>query len=933
MRKLLNFSLLLLCFSCSTIFAQTSLSKLSGKIIDAENGGALSGVTVTVQGIDKSVRSDVEGNFFVQIDKTKTYTLTFSSIGYSLKQVDDVAFKGDEMPVLNISLTRTNKDLETVIVRASARKEAQASLYAVQKTSSSISDGVSAEVIRRSPDRNTGDVLKRVSGASVQDNKFVIIRGMSERYNASLLNNSVLPSTEADKKAFAFDIIPSSVVDNLVIYKSPTPDLPGDFAGGAIKVSTKDYPSKRINELAVSISYNSMTTGKNFYKGFPKGDLDQAGFLDNKSRLMPGGYYNNRYGFINNSDKFKNTVTKLFSNTYGFSAANQSLPNVSIGYTGGNTAVHTNGTKLGYIYSVNYSNSRAVSERERTEFDIVKRATYDYFTTNYDEKNNLSALLNLTYSYGKSKISLKNLFNNTFVKTVGIRNGINMENDEGNEFNIKSVNTEVTGNGLANSVLEGLHRIGKDWTIDWNGSFAYTYKNQPDQKILTLRNNFLNEERYYLKLNNDNSPEIRNAGRVYSYLNETIYGASANATKQFRWLNQVQKLKFGTMNYYRNREVQVEGLGYATLKSVGSKDIVETKTNTFNNFFSNEAIDDYQLTVANIEANSAEYKGTALLNSGYLMLDNKFSDKVKLTWGVRIEKYKQELSARNKVTRVYDNTDFLPSVLFTYSLNNATNLRVAASQSVNRPEFRELAAYRVYDFDNEIVMLGEPNLVRSKNTSGDLRYEWFPAAGEIISASAFYKYFDRPIEQVNRNNGIFSYENADHGTAYGVEIEVRKRLNFISGRFFEKLTFYTNAAYIKGSVQFNGVNAGSSLQGQSPYLINAGITYATEDDFSFNVLYNRIGPRLKFRAVSTGVLNIFEKPRDVVDFQISKKIINKKMEVKLTLSDLFAQAFVWYYKYDSDLSNTNYKPSEDKIINSMKYGTTAMLSLRYSFGK
>jgi len=927
--KILFASLIVLLFSAN-IFAQSGVSRLSGKIIDAENGTPLAGVTISASG--KSVRSDAEGNFFFPADKSKTYTLTFSSAGYSTKAVSDVSIQNNEIPDLNISLQRSSKELETVTVRGSSRKEAQASLYNVQKNSSSISDGISAEVIRKSPDRNTGDVLKRVSGASIQDNKFVVIRGLSERYNASLLNNSVLPSTEADKKAFAFDIIPSSVVDNLVIYKSATPDLPGDFSGGAIKVTTKDYPAKAISELSVSVGYNSMTTGKNFYKSLPTGNYDHAGFLDNTSRLMPGAYYNNRYGFINNSNKFKNTVTKLFPNTFGFASANQSLPNLTLNYTGGNTAIHNNGTKFGYIYSVGYSNGRAVSDRDRLDYDITKRRLYDYTTSNYDEKNNVSALLNLTYSYGKSKISLKNLFNNTFVKTTGVRNGMNTENDENNLFYIKSANSEVTGNGLANSVLEGLHRIGKDWSIDWNGSFGYTYKNQPDQRILTFRSPDNTNSNYYLKLSNENSPEIRNAGRVYSYLNEYIYGASANATKQFRMFSQVQKLKFGTLNYYRDRNVEVDALGYATLYANGVT-ISESKDASYNNFFSNANIDQYRLTVANIETNSAQYTGKALLNAGYAMLDNKFSDKIKLTWGVRLEKYRQELSARNKQTKVYDNTDVLPSLLLTYSLNNTTNLRLAGSQAVNRPEFRELADYSVYDYDNNVAVRGNPDLARCKNTNADLRYEWFPAAGEIISASVFYKYFDQPIEQVNKGNDVLSYENADHARAFGAEIEIRKKLDFVSGRFFENLTFYTNAAYIKGSVQFNGVSINSPLQGQSPYLINAGLNYATADDFSVNLLYNRIGPRLKFRAATGAALNIFEKPRDVMDVQVSKKFLNKKLEARLTISDLFAQAYTWYYKYDNNLSNTNYKAADDKIINTIKYGSTATVSLRYSFGK
>jgi len=915
-------------------FAQTpQTGKISGKVVDAENGTPLVGASVVLAGdTKKGIYTDVDGRFFITVQKNKKYTLIISSVGYGDKEISDIEVTGPENATVSVTLERKGKQLQNVEVKASIRKENLSSLYLTQKNSSSISDGISAEVIKKSPDRNTGEVLKRVSGASVQDNKFVVIRGLSERYNVSMLNNSVLPSTEADKKAFAFDIIPSSVVDNLVVYKSPTPDLPGDFSGGAIKVITKDYPARKLSELSVNVSYNSLTTGKNFYKGYPNGSYDQLGFFDD-SRLIPGPYSRHKYGFVSNSADFKRSVTKMFPNTFGYEAARQSMPAISATYTGGNTTVLKNGNKLGYIYSIGYGNGRAVSARDRSDYDITKRNIYDYNTDGYDEKNNLTALLNLTYSYGKSKISFKNLFNNNFVKTTGLRAGANYENSATDPFYIKSDNSEASGTGLLNSVVEGVHRLGKDWTVDWNGSFAYTYKWQPDQRILTFRSNDGDNSQYYLKLSNENSPEIRNAGRVYSFLNESIYGASANAAKQFNWLGQVQKFKFGTMNYYRDRTLEVDAVGYASLDFLGVK-IDESKNITYKTIFSPENVDLYNLTVANIQTNSTDYTANAMLNAGYLMLDNKFSDNVKLTWGARVERYHQELSARNKGTKKYDNTDVLPSLLFTYSLNNKTNIRLAGSESVNRPEFRELADYSVYDYDNNVTVRGNPNLVRCKNTNADLRYEFFPAAGEILSASVFYKYFDKPIEQVNNGNDVLSYANADKATTYGAELEIRKKLDFIGGKFFQQVTFYTNAAYLKGSVQFNGQDLKSPMQGQSPYLLNGGLNYSSAgDDFSVNVLYNRIGPRLRYRAVSGGALDIYEKPRDVIDLQVSKKLMGNKLEAKLTVSDILAQPYRWYYKYEVNPSNTNYKASNDKIINSIKLGTTAMLSLKYSFGR
>ncbi len=928
-------TLLIVCLS-ATVFGQSNLSlKLSGKITDAVTASPVVGASVVLTNTKAGTRTDVEGNFFIQISSGETYTIEITSLGYQTKQVSDIKMIANSNAPLNIALKPVTAELNTVVVTTSARREGVASLYTKQKNASAISDAISAEVIRKSPDRNTSDVLRRVSGASIQDNKFVIIRGLSERYNSSLLNNSILPSTEPDKKAFSFDILPSSLLDNVTIYKSPTPDLPGDFAGGAVKVSTKDYPTRKLSELSVSAGYNSLTTFKDFYKGYPQGGTDWLGYFDNK-RLMPGSYARHRGSqFISLDDNLKQGITKQFPNTFGYQTANVSQPNLSIGYTGGNTKLLNGSKKLGYIYSVNYSNSRRVADRYRDEYEQYGVQAYNYNTTNYDMRSTLSGLLNLTYSYGKSKISLKNLYNNDFSSTLGIRNGVNVINGEEGKFYYKSNNTEATANGILNSVLEGLHSLDNSWTLDWNASYGMTYRWQPDQRIVGFRTFPGDDNSYYLTLSNENSPSINTAGRVYTFLKENIYGATMNATKQFDWKGNSQKLKFGASNYYRNRNVQVDALGFSVLNSKGYRtQILETKNTTYSNIFSPENIDAYNLTLANIGTNSTDYQGTGMLNAAYLMLDNKFSDKVKLTWGVRAERYLQQLKAQGKEDVKLDNLDILPSALFTYSVGSKANIRAAVSKSVNRPEFRELATYRVYDYENNVILQGNDTLSRSKNTNADLRYEWFPGAGEIISASIFYKHFTDPIEQTNLANDVYSYANAKQASTYGIELELRKKLSFLGEGLFDHFTLYTNAAFIKGSVQFGSLTYNSPLQGQSPYLVNGGLTYTTDNDgLSFNVLYNRIGQRLKFRAASGAGKNVYEKPRNVMDAQISKKLMKNKMEVRLTVSDIFANPYVWYYKFNPNPSSTAFKASEDRIMNSYKYGTTTTVSLRYNLGK
>ncbi len=914
-----------------TASGQSKWMKISGRVHDASNGSPLLGASIVIENSKMGVRTDVEGNFFINLEVGKTYNLLISNVGYQTKLISDVKPAYGESLPLSVSLERGVATLENVIVRTNSRRESIASIYSVQKNSSAISDGISAESIKQSPDRNTGEVLKRVSGTSVQDNKFVIVRGLNERYNTSLLNNSVLPSTEPDKKAFSFDIIPASLVDNVTIYKSPTPDLPGDFAGGAVKVTTKDYPTKSLGELTFVVGYNSLTTFKPFYKQNPPGRFDALGYFDN-SRLMPGGYYNNRGAeFINLSDGQKLGITKQFPNNYAYQAACPSQPNFSLSYTGGNTKILGNGNKFGFIYTLGYTAGRRVTDRTRQEYETYGILDYYYNTAGYDSRTITSALVNLSYSYRKSKIALKTLFNNDFAKTVALRTGKNQVNPSA-PFSYQSSNTEGNANGIGSAVLEGLHGLNRSWTIDWNASYSLAWRWQPDQTILAFHTD-PNSPEYYLSLSNQNSPDIINAGRVYSYLTENIYGANLNAVKLFNWHGQPQRLKFGTANYFRNRDVEVDALGYASLLAgFGTIRIPETKDVNVNTIFTPAYIDQYQMVVANIGTNSTSYTGTALLNAGYVMLDSKFSDQVKLTWGVRLENYDQELKAAGKPDIILKNLDLLPSLLFTYSPNNKTNFRIGASQSVNRPEFRELATYRVYDYENNFIVQGNNNLTRSKNTNADLRYEYFPAPGEIISASLFYKYFDQPIEQTNQGNDVLSYANAKNATVYGVEAEFRKSMGFIKGAFFNNLVLYANGALMRGSVVFDTLSYNIPMQGQSPYLFNGGLNYSMDDNsLSFNILYNIIGPRLKFRAIGGAGKNIFEQPRNVLDFQVSKKLMHNHMELKLTISDILAQPYTWYYKYQPDPTKLSYDASQDRVVNTYRFGTTVYFAIRYSF--
>lgn len=904
-------------------FGQKTI-KLTGTVIDSKSRSALVGATVKLSDGSSTVLTDVEGKFLLVIKDGSKTEIEVSFLGYEKKIISDVDFKNADG--LTVALSPVAKNMQEVVVKASGRKETVASLYLVQRNSSSIQDGISAEAIRKSPDKNTGEVIRRVSGASVQDNKFVVIRGLNERYNVAMLNNNILPSTEPDKKAFSFDIIPSSAIDNLIIYKTPTADLPGDFSGGLVKVVTKDYPSKSFTEVSVSTSGNSLTTGQDFFGSTSGGKYEKFGFFD-ASRNVPQGYIDNRgSSFITLANSNKQSITKQFPSTFGYEGLAKSAPNVSVSISGGNSFVLKNNSKLGILYQVGYGEGRKVSDKFRTDFLVNGDMLYENNTKVFDKRNNLQGMLNLAYSVGKSKYSIKGLFNNEYTNSLGLRTGYDIANRP-DFFNIKSYNNELSANGLFSAVFDGNHSISKKLLADWSVSISDAYKNQPDQKIISFRTPFNSTSNYYLKIGNENSPEIRNAGRIFSNLDEKIYNLAFNFNYNFDVNGIPQKVKFGSINYYRDRKTTVDALGYASLDFRGVT-IYDTKATDFNNLFSSSNIDLFKLTLANIGNNSTSYTANAFLNAAYIMYDGKFSDKLKLTAGARAESYDQQLQAKNQANIELQNIDVLPSALLTYAAGKKTNLRFAVSESVNRPEFRELASYSVFDYDNFVVIRGNPNLKRSLVKNYDLRFESFPTTGEIVSFSLFYKDFKNPIEQVNSGNDVLSYKNADQATTYGAEVELRKKLSFIGPKFFNNLTFYTNLSYMLGNVTFNGAQINSPLQGQSPYIINGSLSYAGENDLTLSILYNRIGPRLKFRAVQGAAFNIFEMPRDLIDLQASKKILKGKAEIKFSVVDLLAQPYRWFYKFDAAPKNNYFDASKDKFINSAKYGTGFNLGLK-----
>lgn len=913
---------------------------ISGKVSDGKNGEAIIGATIMVKGTTRGTQTDVDGNFTLPID-AGTYTIEIKYIGYQTKEVDDIKVTDNNTVTVNTTITEAKAtELQEVVVRSSLKKENISSLYLIQKNSAAISDGISADVIKKSPDRSTGEVLKRVSGTTIQDNKFVIIRGLSDRYNIGMVDNAILPSTEPNRKAFSFDIIPSSLVDNIIITKAATPDLPGDFAGGVINILTKEVPEQSFATVSLGASYNTVSTFKDFKSGY-KSSTDFLSF-DNGARKLPESMPStNTINTTGLTEKQNIDAISKLNNNYSITTR-EALPGMSLQASAGKVYSLKGNKRIGIVGAINYSHNETVEPN-------ISRYYIDYnYTDNvYKYSSNLGALLNIGYTSAKSKIALKALYNNIFEDNFLERTGLN--NASGGKH-IVYYAYDLQQKSLFKTSLEGEHRIGAGQSkLGWILNYNHIGNQQPDQRKLQ----YFRDNNGDLVADIDGLSKVNN--RLFSTLGENVYSANVNYSQPVSLFNKTL-IKVGAFTQYRGREFDARFLGLVLNPLAPSAQ--ETKLRGPQNLFDQQLVDQNVFKLNDQTSSSDKYDATTTNFGGYVMIDNKFTEKLRLVWGARLEDYSVKLNSMFGTTPLtVDNLwlDILPSANLTYSLTDKINLRGSYYKTVARPELRELAPFSYYDYELSANISGRSTLQRSQINNADLRFEYYPAAGEILSASFFYKHFNKTIENyVDFPSSAMEVttQNYDQAQNIGAEIEIRKKLGFISddNKLFRNLTFYTNLAIIKSRVTGGDTSSVTGivtkidrpLAGQSNYVINGGLSYsAMEGKLNVNVLFNRIGQRI-YLVGATAITkpgNVWEMPRNVLDAQIAYNV-SKRSEFRLNVKDILNSKVLFYYdqnrnnKYDAvTVSNENAvpDPKQDMILKSFRPGTTFSLTYTYKF--
>lgn len=924
------FLILFLTLSVMTAMAGT----IKGTITDKQTREPLTGATVQIAGTTQGAIADMDGNYSLDV-KNGTYTLYIKYVGYKDIVLNNVK-AGNTDVVLNFELESDAQALSEVSVVAAAKKNNEVSLMQEQKRSLVVQSGVSAQQIAKTQDKDASEVIKRVPGVSIIDEKFVMVRGLSQRYNNVWMNGSAVPSSEADSRAFSFDIIPSSQLDNMVIVKSPAPEYPADFTGGFILIDTKDMPSENGFNLSIGGAINNQTHFKDFLKA-KGGNMDWLGFGTGFRTLDAGmkGALNTYPNYANGNTARIDILNNGLNNDWTLKTI-KPVGDLKVNLSYNHKWETENGRTYGMLAAVNYSNTY------KTYLDMENSLYGPYDTSNdktvflrkatdnqYSNDVRLGAMLNLTFQPRDSRhrYEFKNIFNQIAKDRYSERTGFNAQPD-----NINNMEYYYSSRTTYNTQFTGKHTFDAN-KLDWSIGYAYANRNLPDRRLIERTDR------------TDETMSIYRISREFTKLDEHIVSANVNYRHDFQFGNIEPTLKTGLYGEYRTRTYNTRQFQYGWDPDNALPDRFEFDTDVVNNVLidSNYGTDKLYMQEEVNYMNNYEGKNTQI--SGYAGINipvGAFS----LYAGVRYEHNRQELIMNtrqyeeSKRSTFYDYNDLFPSLNATYKLNEKHQLRLAYGKSVNRPEFRELSTSVYYDFDLGSDVMGNSGLKAAYIQNVDLRYEWYPDNGEQISVALFYKHFKNPIEWTYTMSGgtdpIYSYINAKGADNYGIEVDIRKNLDFIGMKNFS-LSF--NGALIKSKVQFAAGtnNIDRPMQGQSPYLINTGLFYNnTEKGWNAAILYNRIGKRIigvgnRYGSSSEGdarnIPNSYEMPRNSIDLSASKKFGN--LEIKASIRDLLAERY--YFKQFEDVVVNGQARTIEEITRSYKPGRSYNLTIGYSF--
>lgn len=924
-----------LMFIAGISHAQTG--QLTGKV-QSESGLKVTSAKIFALGQKDTATSDMEGRFRLILPAGEHEIIVQSKLFAEFN--DSVIIKTGDETFLNPVLA-TIQSMGTTVIRGvrKAKQNTVSGAIRAKQLDTRMVEVIGAEEFKKTTIRTTSDALKRIPGATIMEGKFANIRGMFDRYNAGYLNGAPLPSTETDRKAFSFDVIPASLLDNIVVIKSGTPDLIGDFGGGIIRINTKSIPDKLTQTFNFGLQYNSITTFRDIEQ-FPTQGSETFG-IPGSNRQLP-----QINGVLSPGNPAEKNVeeSKKFNNDWTITTSRPMLaPRIS--YSIGIPFKLPKKRELGLLVSLNYSLTQKYSDGVIIRNDISDNRNLSRFEDRlYSSNVQNGGIMNLSLKLNdKNRIDWRNLYTITYDANSTLRSGVANADDGVTSDGSSNL---INYNRLASTQINGTHVIGeKQTTITWLLNYGNTNREVPDFRIGQYAS--IDGTRY-LVLN-----DFFNAGsgRFFSNLNENTFSASGDVQHSIQLDKLTTNIKYGLFYQNRNRQFASREFVYGPV----GKTIVSDRTaaeDLGHNSISSTGV--YLIEKTSTDAD--EYNGTSSLKAAYLMAEHHYplfksggkAQNLKVIYGLRAEQFNQFLTNEyfdQLNRRVADggvNNDLLPSLNIIAPVTGKTGIRLAYYKTVNRPEMREMAPFSFYNFNLNSEIVGNVNLRRAILHNFDFRYEIFPGKEDMLSIGAFTKRIINPIEFSLRTDQpairTFGYENEKSALIYGTELELRKSLAFIGKVFapqiFHHLSLYGNLAIIKSAVQFKTQSSGMEerpLQGQSPFVVNISAFYEDKSGFNASLNWNKLGDRIAYIGVAKSVqpfgTNIYEYGRSMLDFQIGKNF-KKAGNFKLTFGDILKQNTVFYQDLNS---NKKYDEKGDNTLFKFTNGTTVTFGYSYTF--
>ena len=883
---------------------------ITGTVIDGDFNEPLPFANILVLETGEGVTSDFDGKYTFEL-QAGTYSVQFSFVGYETKIITEIEVTNDEYTIIDVVINSAAQGLEEVVLTVEAKRNTEASVLEIQKKSASLIDGISAQAFKKIGASTIASAVKSVPGVSVQGGKYVYVRGLGDRYSKSILNGIDIPGLDPDRNTIQMDLFPTNMLSNVLVIKSARADLPADFTGGVIDIITKDLPSKEEFSVSVSTAYNPDMHFNDNYLSYTGGSTDFLGFDDgSRKNKIANSFLGNVFDpRLNQTELGMNLVNRI-SNQFNPQMAPQvsnSGMNFGFGITYGNQFNFENGHSFGVLGSVSYKSEQTLNENTQDNiFNFSPNKSVLTFEENRIQSGTIggqniiaSTLFGMTYKTNTSKIKFNGLHIQNGQSTSGIFRQLTRFSDfiDFNKFNL-----EYNERSISNGMLSGLHNFEEsnlklEWTL--SGTLAKVHDKD-------VRNTTFQDEEGIFSFQENTEPK-----RIWRTLDENNLVSKVDFTKRFQFLKSDAVLKFGLFGSLKERDFSIAQ--YSVSSNFTSESDWDNYGGDPNQLFNpsnligpNNADGTYINPQTTIRQDANIFNAKQQNFAAYISNEFNVTEKLKSIIGLRFENYQVFYTGENsQLGQVFENENIInknnvfPSLNFIYSLKENQNLRVAYSLTTARPSFKEASIAEIYDPLSNLFFIGNINIRPTYIDNFDIRYEAYGENAQLFAFSAFYKNLTDPIEIgfVAASTSNYKPLNLETANVFGLELEFRKKL----GTWFNNLANWNlnlNGTYIISDEKYSedelklrqlglrdGQTLGDSrpLQGQSPYLINAGIEYNnSEKGIQGGLFYNVQGKTLQ--VVGDGFYpDVFTIPFNSLNFNLIKQFnVNRKLAFKIT---------------------------------------------------